>query len=298
MNNKGTYLKYILLVVMAGGLLFAQKPVRIDEILTNQNSFRLDTTLSYSNIQSIGSLSASQTFQTQNGDFVNIPVYLGTTKSNQDYLNMDVTLRYGVTKNLEAFVSLNGYSSSTKSTQLGDFLSRSDKGFNALGAGVTYQVKPEDKTPSLLVGISTQVIEKTTINDKIYTNHFKNFRVFATSFYSVDPVVLLLSTSYTFNKRKSLGNLKRKDANVLTLSPQVYFTVNPYTSLSWGVKYNYFTKSKMEKTIIGNSGSNLSFITGLSYEFSSKMFMNFNAEFLNTSEISQNTFAMTFSYKF
>ena len=291
-------MRYVLLLTVAGGLLFAQKPVRIDEILTNQNSFILDTTLSYSNIQSIGSLSASQTFQTQNGDFVNIPVYLGSTKSNQDYLNMDVTLRYGVSKELELFASLNGYQTDTKYTQLGEFKSQSDNGFNALSLGVTYQLKAEDETPSLLLGISAQVIEKTKIDDKTYSNNFKSFRFFATSFYFVDPVVFLVSASYSFNKEKSVAEYTRKDADIFTLSPQVYFAVNPYTSLNWGVKYNYFGKTKIDDIIIGNSGSNLALVTGLSYELSSKMFININVEYLNTNEMSQNTFSTTVSYKF
>jgi len=298
MNNKGYPLRYILLFGIAGGLLFAQKPVRIDEILTSQNSFRLDTTLAYSNIQSIGSLSTSQTFQTQNGDVVNIPVYLGTIKSNQDYINMDLTLRYGLTKDIELFASLNGYNANRKYAQLGTFKSQSDNGFSALGIGATYQVKAENKTPSLLLGVSTQIIEKSKVNDKIYTNHLKNFRLFATSFYSVDPVVFLVTASYSFNKNKTLGKAKRDDANIFTLSPQVYFAVNPYTSLNWGVKYTYFGKTKIDNTVIASSGSNLSFVTGLSYELSSKMFMNVNAEYLNTSEMSQNTFALTLSYKF
>jgi len=143
-------LRNIVFVFLVGGLLFAQKPVRIDEILTNEHSFRLDTTLSYSNIQSSTAFSASQTFQTQNGDFVDIPVYLGTSKNNQDYLNMDLTLRYGLSKDIEIFISLNGYGSDTKFTQLDRFAHKSDRGFNAIGVGVTYQVKPEEDTPPSL----------------------------------------------------------------------------------------------------------------------------------------------------
>lgn len=148
---------------MLSSIIFAQKPVRIDEILTNKNTFRLDTTFSYRNIQSIGSLSASQTFQTQNGDFVSIPVYLGATKSNQDYLNMDFTLRYGLTKDIELFTSVNGYKTHSKYTRLGTFQSQSDNGFGSLGIGATYQVKSENETPSLLLGMSTQIIEKSKV---------------------------------------------------------------------------------------------------------------------------------------
>lgn len=291
-------MRLITFFILLGSMAFAQKPVRIDEILTETNHLKLDTTFSYSNIQSSSNLSASQTFQTQNGDFVTIPTYLGTSKSNRDYLNLDLTLRYGLTKDIEIFASVNGYSSDTKNTLSGVFHNQSDKGFNALGLGLTYQVKTEDETPSLLLGLSTQVIEKTKIEGKTYSNNFKNYRLFATSFYSVDPVVFLVSASYSLNKTKNLSVLKRDDANIFTLSPQVYFAVNPYTSLNWGVKYNHFGKTKIDNTLVGNSGSTLSFLTGVSYEFSAKTFISINAEYLNTNAHSQNTIAVTLSYTF
>lgn len=298
MNNKGSSVRVILFVGLLCSILFAQKPVRIDEILTQTKSFRLDTTLSYANIQSSSNLSASQTFQTQNGDVVTVPVFMGASKSNRDYLNIDLTLRYGMTKDIEIFASVNGYSSDTKYTLPQGLQNSSDNGFNALGIGVTYQIKPEDETPSLLVGASTQIIEKSKMGEKSYTNHFKNYRLYATSFYSVDPVVFLLSASYSFNQTKKIGASKRDDADILTLSPQVYFAVNPYTSLNWGVKYSYFGKTKIDNSIIGNSGSNLAFVTGVSYEFSAKTFININTEFLNTNSLSQNSFSLTVSHKF
>jgi len=291
-------MKLITFLVLLYGMAFAQKPVKIDEILTQTDHFKLDTTFSYSNIQSSDNLSASQVFQTQHGDVVTIPTYIGTSKNNRDYLNMDMTLRYGMTKDIELFASVNGYHSNSRYTVLNAFQNTSDSGFNALSIGATYQVKAEDDTPSLLMGASTQIIEKAKVDTKLYTNHFKNFRIFATSYYSVDPVVFLLSASCNFNVSKTLGKHKRDDADIFTLSPQVYFAVNPYTSLNWGVKYNYFGKTKIDDIVIGNNGSNLSFVTGLSYEFSEKMLISINTEFLNTNALSQNTFALTLSYTF
>ncbi len=62
------------------------KPVKVDEILTEKKSFRLDTSLTYTNInRKEGSLAPLQ-YQTQNGDLITIPTYLGDSKSNQDYI--------------------------------------------------------------------------------------------------------------------------------------------------------------------------------------------------------------------
>jgi len=290
--------RYILLPLLVSSYFLMAKPLKIDEILTQQNNFRLDTTLAYSNIQTATNLSAIQTFQTKNGDVVNLPVYLGENKTNTDYLNYDFTLRYGVSKDIEVFASTNAYNSNTKNDIFGKFKSQSNKGFNALSLGFTYQIKAENDTPALLIGASSKIYEKTKINDKNHSNKFKNFRIFATSFYTVDPVVFLLNTSYSFNRKKDLGAFKRVDADILTISPQVYFAVNPYSSINWGIKYTHFGKTKANNKTIGNSGSNLSFLIGLSYELSSKLFVSLNAEFLNSHQVSQNTFSMTLSYKF
>jgi len=277
-------------------MAFAQKPVRIDDILTQKNQIKLDSTFSYSNIQSSNNLGATQAFQTQNGDIVAVPAYFGTSKNNIDYLNLDLTLRYGALKDVELFASINGYNSNARYTLPSKLTNKNDTNINAFSIGGTYQIKPEGKTPSLLLGASTQIIEKTKVNDTIYTSKLKSFRVFATSFYSVDPVVFLVSASYSFHDTKTLGKVKRDDANIFTLSPQVYFAVNPYTSLNWGVKYNYFGKTKIDTAYVSNNGSNLSFVTGVSYEFSSKIFVSMNAEYLNTNSQSQNRFSITLSY--
>ena len=291
-------MKYPILLIMLCGMLFAQKPVRIDEILVEHDSFRVDTTFSYSNIQSNDNLSASQKFQTQNGDFVTVPVYLGILSSNRDYLNMDMTIRYGLTKELELFVSFNGYYSDTKITTPNTFRSQNDHGLSALSTGITYQVKPEDATPSLLIGASAQLFEKTKIDGKTFTDQLKSFRVYATSFYSVDPVVFLLSASYSFHLSKSLATFKRDDADIFTFSPQLFFAVNPYTNLNWGVRYTRFGKTKVDRVLVGNSGSNMSYVAGVSYEFSAKTFISINAEFLNTNAFSQDTVSLTISYTF
>jgi len=91
----------------------------------------------------------------------------------------------------------------------------------------------------------------------------------------------LLSASYSINKTKTFDTIKRDDADIVTVSPQVYFAVNPYTSLNRGVKYSYFGKTTVDGKTVANSGSNLSFVTGVSYEIASDMFVSANAEYLN-----------------
>ena len=288
--------KIILIVTLP--LFIMAKPVHIDEILTQSNSFKLDMSVSYANIQRSNGVSSPYTYQTQNGDFVSVPTYFGEANSNQDYLNYAFTLRYGLTKDLELFTSANLYSSKIYSSIGNIFEDDSTRGFNALNFGFTYQVKSEDDTPSLLLGLSTNALEDTTFERGILTSNFKGYRVFATSFYTVDPVVFLLNASYGVNLEKEFKENSIENGNILTLSPQVYFAVNPYTSLNWGVKYTHYGESIIDGSQVSNSGSNVSFLMGVSYEFSAKTFFNVNAEYFTTNDVTQSNISTTFSYKF
>ncbi len=291
-------MKRLLIASLLLSLIANAKAVKVDEVLTDAHKFKLEFGLNYSNIQSQTGLFSIQNIQTNNGDFITLPIYLGDKKSIQDYVNYSFTLRYGLTKKVELFSSLNFYSSTTSTTIENSFSSTTSHGFNSLNIGATYQVKEEDTKPSLLIGFSIPVIEKTKFNDKSYTNNFKSLRVYATSYYTVDPVVFLLNSSYTLNFSKKLGDNSLKSGNIFTISPQVYFAVNPYTSLHWGVRYTHKSKTKLDGKTIEDSSSWVTFIVGASYELSNSVLLNIDAEYSKTSTHTRSSIATTLSYKF
>lgn len=290
--------KIIILSLLSISSLLADKPVYVDEILTKVNSFKMNMTVSYANIQYAKGIQQNTTYQTQNGDFVSLPTYLGNAKSNQDYLNYALSLRYGMTKDLEMFSSVNFYNSSNHLSIKDTFKKDTDSGFNSVVFGANYQVKKENDTPSLLIGLSTNVVERTQFGAEEKKSNFKSGRLFATSFYTVDPVVFSLSTSYGINLKKTDGDKSIENGDIFTLSPEIYFAVNPYTSLSAGVKYTYTAKSKQDDKQISNDASALSFLMGMSYEFSTKTVLNVNTEYLNSNDRSQASLSTTLSYTF
>jgi len=96
--------------------------------------------ISYSNINKKAGVTAPISYETMNGDFVNIPSYLGVQSTNQDYINYGFNLKYGISKKLEIFTGLNMFTSDTHISD-SSFSTKSDKGFNNLNLGLTYQVK-------------------------------------------------------------------------------------------------------------------------------------------------------------
>ena len=281
--------------------LFSQTPLHIDEVLTKEGALRLDTSIAYANVKSEDDLSALHTFVSPGGDYLTIPVVSGRKKQSRDHFTLETTLRYGVTKDIELYASVSGfYSIATLSSSVSPLQTDKThtKGFQALFIGTTYQVKKEDKTPALLLGLSAQAIDKQQLQNNTYTNTFKTFRLFASAYYSVDPVVFFLSGSYLLNRAKKLGKITREDGDIFSTSAQLHFALNPYTSIFWGARYRYDGKSKIDGTVVNSAQSSLAPLFGVSYELSRKSFVTVNAEYLNKISTSQATITCTYSYKF
>ena len=279
-------------------LLLFSKPVKVDEILTEQNKLKLDMSISYSNINKKVGVTAPISYETMNGDFVNIPTYAGTSSTNQDYINYGFNLKYGISEKLEVFTNLNLFTSDTHISD-SEFSSTNEKGFNNLNLGVTYQLKKEDEKPSLLVGGSVDLIERVTFSGEHKEDlNFKSYSFFATSYYTVDPIVFLLKTGYRLNLEKKYKNENINSGNIFTLSPNIYFAVNPYTSINWGIRYQFKGKDRIDEKVVSNSGSSVSYLFGVSYEINSKYTFNLDTEKKDTNDYSSNNINLALSYKF
>ncbi len=189
-------------ILLLTPLLLFGKAVKVDEILPDSNKFKFGTTVSYTNIKQKAGVSAYIEYTTVNGDTVTIPTYFGQSATNQDYINYGFNLKYGVNEKLEIFTNLNLFTSDTHTSD-GSFSTTSEKGFNNLNLGLTYQVKKEDKRPSLLIGGSVDAIERVAFSDNHKENqNFRSYSFFATSYYTVDPIVFLLQANYRLNLKK------------------------------------------------------------------------------------------------
>ncbi len=285
-------------ILLLTPLILFSKAVKVDEILTEQNKLKLDISLSYSNINKKREITAPINYEISNGNFINIPTYLGSSKINQDYINYGLNLKYGISKKLEVFTNLNLFTSDTHISD-SEFSSKSEKGFNNLNMGVTYQVKNEDEKPSFLIGGSVDLIERVTFskNHKKDLN-FKSYSLFATSYYTVDPIVFLLKANYRLNLKKSYKDETIDSGDIFIISPNIYFAVNPYTSLNWGIRYQFKDKDRVNSEIVSNSGSSVSYLFGVNYEINSKYNFDFDYEKRDTEDYSSNNISLTLSYKF
>lgn len=286
------------LLLLAGviPLILSAKAVKLDELLTEKNKIQSDVSISYINTQRNSGDVGLIEYQSASGDFVSVPTYLGSVESQSDRLMYSLALRYGLNKDLEIFGFGNFYSSTEHTLGANGTSSHSDSGFSSCGVGGVYQLHAEDEYPAVLVGGTVDLID----DDKMLKKNFylKSGSVFVSSYYTSDPVVFFLKASYGYNGNHTNGNHSLETGDVLSITPQIYFAVNPYVSLNWGVRYQYKQKDTYDGNAISTNQSQLGWLFGASYELNAKSVISADMDKSETSTYSQNTFTLNYSYKF
>lgn len=284
------------LIVGIFPLVLSAKAVKVDELLTEKNKIQSDVSISYANIQRNSGDVGLVEYQSANGDFVVVPTYMGSTESQSDRLMYSLALRYGLNKDVEIFGFGNLYSSTERTLSASGTSSHSDSGFSSSGIGGVYQVRNEDDYPAVLIGGTIDLIDH---NEMLKQNFYlKSGSVFVSSYYTSDPVVFFLKASYGYNGSHTNGSHTLETGNVLSITPQIHFAVNPYTSLNWGVHYQYKQKDTYDGNAISTNQSQLGWLFGASYEINAKSVISADMEKTDTSTYSQSTMTLNYSYKF
>lgn len=286
------------------------KPVSIDEIFTPKKQFKILGSFSYINIMRKNSSPAlisvpSNIHGIPNvNNSINIPFW-NHNNINQDHLSFSLQARYGISKRVELFSTLNAFwQRSLIDDNMGNFSSSHNGDFNSLSVGFLAEAKKEGKAPAILIGGSVDVLDNTyfpptqeSSQSQKSLQYGKGYSLFATSFYTIDPIVFLLQAGFGLNLPKYYKNIKFDSGETLSLSPIVYFAVNPYVSLNFGVRYNYQSRDKVNNETIAYTGSSLGYTFGIAYEIKSKLILFVDVERLDTHNFSSNALNISLSYR-
>ncbi len=273
------------------------KPVNIDEILTKDKQFRILPSFSYINVNIKNPLLTQVSVQS-NGMMVNVP-FASSRSVNQDNLYFSIGARYGLNQRVEIFSSLGAFWQHNRIT---DDLSRnmsanSNFAFNTWNLGALVMVKNETKTPSLFIGSSVDILQNSSLNNKDSLQYFKRFSILATSFYSVDPIVFLLQAGFQLNLANKVDSTWIDSGEIFTLNPMIYFAVNPYISLNFGLRYSYKTRDYVNGRAVVASTSSISYLFGLAYEVKPKLIFFADVERLNSIDYDSNTINFSLLYR-
>ncbi len=273
--------------------------MRVEEILTYKNQWQVDFGVSYSTVEK--SSGDSQLVLIPVGDSQTVPVYsyLGEQKTNQDFIVYLLNIRYGLSDKLEIFCYTNSFSSFTRTYYSdGNTKNKEEHRFYSAGLGFSYQLLEEKKHPALIVSASSQVVSNTRFPDGYKMTYMKHHRVSITSYYTVDPLVFLIQTVYTLNLKEKKGNQTVDYGDRISFSPHMYFAVNPYTTLSWGVEWYLQGENRINGQKTSYTTTKVSYIFGASYEITNNWIANFDYIYRPLIAGSQSFIRLMFNYKF
>lgn len=293
------YKKFIHILFLFSLLLKAlnAKPVSIDEILSGKKQVRILGQFSYINVKSKNAILTTIPYQMSGGNFVQIPIST-LANANTDYLNFAMSARYGVYKNIEIFSTINAFYQHNITNINTNFLEKNNGNFNTWNLGILAQVKKEDKYPALLLGSSIDIMGMANFsNNESKLQYFKGYYLFATSYYTIDPLVFLLQSGFRVNLYSANETFSVNNGEIFTLTPMIYFAVNPYVSLNFGITYQYKTKDFVDNKIVSMQGSSIAYNFGVAYEIRQNLILFGNAEYLQTNEYVSNAINITISYR-
>jgi hypothetical protein len=297
--------------LLAGALflstsLMAEQALKVEEILAQKNNLKLDLSLAYTNIDQTSGVTSVVPVKTLLS-YIYVPVYAGDQVTDQDLLIYSLNVKYGVIEGLELVAFADAHSATSR-TQFGTKLnSTSESDFDRAGFGLTYKVKDEDDTPSLLLGATTNVIDRVQYAQTEDGNltgtvkrdeFFDSYNIYALSYYTVDPLVFVLKAAYQWSLERRFEESTIDHGDLLTVTPEVYFAVNPYTNLSWGVSYQYKMDDKINGKAETNAESIIGFSFGMSYEVVRNSIISVDYASNDSSTYSQSTISILYSKRF
>ena len=263
-------MKNILLLIIP--LFLFSKSSKVEEVLTKQNDFKILTSIDYNNIKQ--------------------------QVSNHDYVKYGIDTRYGLNDKIEISIK-STFFSSNKHFQTTDFQNKHEKGFRGLTTGLTYELKKEDSSPSVLIGTNIDIINRTVFDDTTINNQtFKGYSLFATSFYTIDPIVFVLTIEFKDNLKKEHNNIIIKEGDVLNIGPKLYFAINPDVSINLGLTYSFQNEYKKNNKVIFNKGSSVQSHFGVDYSINSNMIFHLLSQYKNNFYSSNNKINLILSYSF
>lgn len=273
-------------------------PVRVEELLTAPGQWIFDFNILYSNIDTSSDRAQVITIDGPLGQPILIPVFLGEQVTDEDFLSYIMNLRYGLTRNLEIFTYLGFFSDFQRSSLNGESESDSDFNFNFTGIGATYQIRPEDKYPAILASASANIADNTNFgNDDYEVNYFKTFTGTLVSYYTVDPIVFFVQAIYQQNlKRKN--EISINPGEFFSLSPQIFFVVNPFINLTWGLRWRIQGHDEINGDAVNSTRTGISPIFGVTYGVTNNLILSLDTEYRNEGSISQAIANLGFTYMF
>ncbi len=207
--------------------------IKLEELLSEKGTFRLEFGTTFSASRRDGIAGLYQTIQTGTGEFVSVPVDVGSTDRQAETLLATVGLRYGLTTRSEIYSRATlryDHSRFTDSTT-GLSQSLSDTSFQSLVVGMNYRFVDEGERPGLIGFADVTLLENTAARGTDFQIG-KSGTVGFTAYRVLDPVVLSLTAGYRANLERTVDADRINPGDTLFINPSIGFAVNNELTLT------------------------------------------------------------------
>lgn len=285
--------KYFILSLLATfNVAYADLPLSVENLISNKGKISINTELVYGNSKSNQTqITGTIPIQIGNNSYINLPTNISNSKNQSEYLVSAIGLKYGIGKNSDIGININGSHQSQHNLDTNNKISNSQ--LSDISLTGSYQFLDDGKYPALVGFYDVGLLEKRE-NKNV---HFSNMSAGLTTYKSYDPIVLSLTTGYKYNLEKSINNQTTKPSDIFFINPQVAFAANEKISLLTGVTFRHIGSQKQNKEIINSSRNDTDISFGLGYGLNNDANLNFTTTlkqgFDNTQE-----FRLSYSKKF
>ena len=240
--------------------------IELEELLSDKGAFRLEmvTTLSASRRDGVAGL--YQIIQTGAGDFVSVPIDIGSTDRQTETVLATIGLRYGLTTKSEIYSRATlryDHSRFTDSTT-GQIESLSDSSLQSLTIGMNYRLLDEGEHPSIIGFADVAILENTEARGSDYQSG-KSGTVGVTAYRVLDPVVLSLTAGYRANLERTSASGNVDPGGTLFINPSIGFAVNNELTLSGGFGLNFTGADSLNGVAQGSRRTAADLQFGLAY---------------------------------
>jgi hypothetical protein len=262
MNNKSSaHLAFVLAAVLSTSVQ-ADLPLTVEDLITDKGKVKLDLSLAYANADKQG-ISTGEPIIVQTGpaSFVTLPTLIGESIGNSDTFVATLGLRYGLTSKTEVYARMSGLSSSQRSSGVSGTSSSSESRFADAWAGVNYQFKKDNATPTLLGFAEVALRER----HRIESASFKSATLGFTTYQAIDPVVFSLTAAYRFNQARQDGDKRYQPGDLLLLNPAIGFAVNDRVTLTTGLQWTSRQADRFDGRAQGFRRTSTDLLLGVGY---------------------------------
>ncbi len=274
----------------------ADLPLSLEDLLTEQKTFRLELGSNYSNIDSSDS-NAVYGFVPVGNSFLILPVDVSTQRQNIDILAHHFGLRYGITTKTEFYTRFTATArdiriESNTETETTKYV---DKQWQDWILGVNYQFSPDNDTAAFIGFFDITAAENTTRNGAEFV-YRKSAHTGFTLYRSIDPIVLSFSTGYRYSAARMIEEQEIDPSDSFYISPSFSFAINDSITMTNGIQISWTDEQKIDGEEIGIRTSQTSFSFGLGYAKTKNLTFNFSMS-SNISGDNGSQIGLNLSYK-